>query len=166
MKKLFLALFLGIFVLASCDKKVETKEAFNIDSVKNDIEAWNVTFEEIVKNKDSVGFANLFSEDAVRMAPNVTMQQYVSHFKNQLKPVLEKEFQCKVIMVESVRGKNAKQVGFIWLFASDAARNKVYKAENVMTEFGEKAMKNAQPAIDAWNKLGTIGSDYTDWVVL
>ena len=70
MKKLFLALFLGTFVLASCDKKVETKEAFNIDSVKNDIEAWNVTFEEIVKNKDSVGFANLFSEDAVRMAPN------------------------------------------------------------------------------------------------
>ena len=121
-----------------------------------------------VMNAQNLNKGNLLGLHAgtLKLAPNVTMQQYVSHFKNQLKPVLEKEFQCKVIMVESVRGKNAKQVGFIWLFASDAARNKVYKAENVMTEYGEKAMKNAQPAIDAWNKLGTISSDYTDWVVL
>ncbi|MEY2792888.1 MAG: hypothetical protein RJA76_880 [Bacteroidota bacterium] len=70
MKKLILPLFLGTLLFTSCGSKTETKSAFNLDSTKADIEAWNLKFEDIVKNKDSVGFANLYAEDAVRMPPN------------------------------------------------------------------------------------------------
>lgn len=70
MKKLILPLFLGTLLFSSCGSKTEPKTAFNLDSAKAEIEAWNVNFEAVVKNKDSVGFANLYTEDAVRMAPN------------------------------------------------------------------------------------------------
>jgi ketosteroid isomerase-like protein len=70
MKKLILPLFLGTLLFSSCGSKTETKSAFNLDSAKNEIEAWNVNFETVVKNKDSVGFSNLYAENAVRMAPN------------------------------------------------------------------------------------------------
>ncbi len=70
MKKLILPLFLGSLLFTSCGSKTENKAAFNLDSAKVELEAWNVQFESVVKNKDSVGFANLYTEDAVRMPPN------------------------------------------------------------------------------------------------
>ncbi|UAJ13600.1 YybH family protein [Aquirufa lenticrescens] len=70
MKKLILPLVLGTMIFTSCEQKAEKAAAFDIEAVKKDVEDWQVNFETIVKNKDSVGFANLFAEDAVRMAPN------------------------------------------------------------------------------------------------
>lgn len=72
MKKLILPLLFGTILFTSCEKAAEKKETISQDSLKKEVEAWNVKFEDIVKSKDSVGFANLFSEDAVRMAPNTT----------------------------------------------------------------------------------------------
>ena len=72
MKKLILPLFLGSLLFSSCESKTENKTAFTLDSAKVEIEAWNVNFESVVKNKDSVGFANLYAEDAVRMPPNAS----------------------------------------------------------------------------------------------
>lgn len=46
------------------------KVAFSIDSSKKEIEAWNVKFGAIVKNIDSVGFANLYSLNTVQINPN------------------------------------------------------------------------------------------------
>lgn len=102
----------------------------------------------------------------LKLAPNVSKEQYINFFKQKLKPALEKEFECKVILVESVRGKNANQLGFIWLFTNDAKRNKIYKSEGVYTEFGQNAMNKVQKTIEEWNKLGKIESTYTDWSVL
>lgn len=72
MKKLLLPLSIATIIFASCGTKTETSTAnsFSLDSAKAEIEAWNVKFEAAVKNKDSVGFVNLFAEDAVRMGPN------------------------------------------------------------------------------------------------
>ncbi len=86
MKKLIFPLFLGSLLFTSCGSKTETKSAFNLDSTKAEIEAWNLKFEDIVKNKDSVGFANLYTEDAVRMGPNSPSIQGRS---NILKSVVE-----------------------------------------------------------------------------
>lgn len=102
----------------------------------------------------------------LKLAPNVTMKQYVDFFHNTLQPQLEKEFQCKLVMVEGVRGKGQNQIGFIWLFESEAARNKVYQSEGVYTPFGQNAMNKVQKTIEAWNKLGTAETTYTDWSVL
>jgi hypothetical protein len=102
----------------------------------------------------------------LKLAPNVTMKQYVDFFHSTLQPLMEKEFQCKLILIQSVRGKNKNQTGFIWLFDSDAARNKIYQSEGVYTPFGQNAMKKVQKTLDAWNKLGTAETSYTDWSVL
>ena len=69
MKKLLLPLLLGTMIFTSCEKKAETV-AFDSETAKKEIENWNQSFEAVVKNKDSVGFANLYAEDAVRMGPN------------------------------------------------------------------------------------------------
>jgi hypothetical protein len=102
----------------------------------------------------------------LKLAPNVTMKQYVDFFHSKLQPQLEKEFQCKLVLIEGVRGKGQNQIGFIWLFESDAARNKVYKSEGVYTPFGQNAMNKVQKTLDAWNKLGKAETTYTDWSVL
>lgn len=86
MKKIILPLVLGTILFASCEKKTETSEAFNVDSTKKEIDAWQEKFEASVKNKDSVAFANLFTEDAVRMGPNAVQ---VEGRANILKSVVE-----------------------------------------------------------------------------
>ncbi|MFM6947710.1 MAG: hypothetical protein ACKOWQ_01730 [Aquirufa sp.] len=102
----------------------------------------------------------------LKLAPNVSMKQYVDFFHQTLQPQMEKEFQCKLILIQSVRGKNLNQTGFIWIFDSEAARNKIYKSEGVYTPFGQNAMNKVQKTVDAWNKLGSVETTYTDWSVL
>ena len=86
MKKLLFPLVLATLIFTSCEKKTEKADTFDMEATKKEIEDWNVNFEAIVKNKDSVGFANLFTEDAVRMQPN---SPQVQGRANILKSVIE-----------------------------------------------------------------------------
>jgi ketosteroid isomerase-like protein len=72
MKKLILPIFCGVLLFSACESKTANKVAFDSEAAKKDIESWQEQFESAVKNKDSVAFANLYSEDAIRMAPNTT----------------------------------------------------------------------------------------------
>jgi hypothetical protein len=70
MKKLFLPLLLGTIFFSSCETKTETKSVFNVESTKKELQTYNDEFAAMISKKDSVGFGNLYAEDAVRMYPN------------------------------------------------------------------------------------------------
>lgn len=70
MKKLILPLLLTTILFTSCEKKTESKSTFDADAIKKELQGYNDAFGATITNKDSTGFGNLYSEDAVRMYPN------------------------------------------------------------------------------------------------
>jgi ketosteroid isomerase-like protein len=70
MKKLILPLFLGTMIFTSCEKKAETKQAFDLESAKKEIAEANLAFETAVSKSDSIGLANLYTTDTKWMNPN------------------------------------------------------------------------------------------------
>ena len=72
MKKLFLSLLIGTIFFSSCETKNEKKETFDVESAKKELQTYNDEFAATIAKKDSVGFANLYAADAVRMYPNRT----------------------------------------------------------------------------------------------
>ena len=70
MKKLLLPLLLGSMIFTSCEKKAETKQAFDLESAKKEIAEANLAFETAVSKSDSIGLANLYTTDTKWMNPN------------------------------------------------------------------------------------------------
>lgn len=70
MKKLFLPLLLGTIFFTSCGTKTENKSAFDVESIKKELQTYNDEFAATITKKDSVAFGNLYAADAVRMYPN------------------------------------------------------------------------------------------------
>jgi len=70
MKKLLLPLFLGTMIFTSCEKKAETKQAFDLEAAKKEIAEANLAFETAVSKSDSIGLANLYTTDTKWMNPN------------------------------------------------------------------------------------------------
>ena len=52
MKKLLLPLLLGSMIFTSCEKKAETKQAFDLESAKKEIAEANLAFETAVSKSD------------------------------------------------------------------------------------------------------------------
>ncbi len=69
MKKIILSILLLTF-LFSCNKTKNTKSEFDLANAKKEIEAANQNLVELLAKKDSVGFANSYTEDAKFMGYN------------------------------------------------------------------------------------------------
>ena len=69
MKKIILSILLLTF-LYSCNKTKNTKSEFDLAKAKKEIEAANQNLVELLAKKDSVGFANSYTEDAKFMGYN------------------------------------------------------------------------------------------------
>lgn len=69
MKKIILSILLLTF-LFSCNKTKNTKSEFDLAKAKKEIEAANQNLVELLAKKDSVGFANSYTEDAKFMGYN------------------------------------------------------------------------------------------------
>jgi len=70
MKKLILPLLMGTLIFSSCEKKAETKQAFDLEAAKKEIAEANLAFETAVSKSDSIGLANLYTTDTKWMNPN------------------------------------------------------------------------------------------------
>ncbi len=70
MKKLILPILLGSVMFTACESKTEKKAEFDLASAKEEIAAANLAFETAVSKSDSVGLANLYTEDTKWMNPN------------------------------------------------------------------------------------------------
>ena len=108
------------------------------------------------------------------LAPNlkdgVTMQDYTNFYMNKMIPEIEKAFPgVKGFILKSVRGQDSSSIGVIYIFNSEADRNKYWNNDGTMTAAGQaafnkvndklgKEMEKYETASDAPNK-------YNDWVV-
>ena len=69
MKKMILSVALASLLFA-CNKPSKTKPEFDLANAKKEIEAANQNLVELLAKKDSVGFANSYTEDAKFMGYN------------------------------------------------------------------------------------------------
>ncbi len=102
----------------------------------------------------------------VHLNPDVTLNQVQEFTINKLIPEFEKHFGNKVYSIKGIRGENKYRYGMIYVYESEAARDKFWKDDGSFTELGNSAMEKMQPIMEEFtNKFGEFTYKYTDWVV-
>ena len=79
---------------------------------------------------------------------------------------LEAEFSYCWMIYQFYKQMQAIQIGMIFQFIDEAARDKSYNADGSLTEFGQKVREKMAPIIAETEKIGTNTSKYTDWLIL
>ena len=101
----------------------------------------------------------------IKLKPGVTIDQFKDFYITKVIPEFEKHFAgSKGYMVKSIRGELNNTLGIIWLFPSEAARDKFFDKEE-MSDAGKAASANTEPILKELEKLGTSTSKFVDWVV-
>jgi hypothetical protein len=115
-----------------------------------------------LKKGNLVGVHNM----TVKLAPGVTMEQFVDFYNKTVLPAYEKARPgWKAYPVRRVRGEQADGMGVIILIPSEAERDKYYNADGSDSELGKASVAKVQAVVEAMSKLGTITDRYIDWVV-
>jgi len=102
----------------------------------------------------------------VTLQPGVTMEKFMDFYKTNIIPEMEKNYSnMKAYQVKGIRGEKMNSFGMILVFKSAQDRDKYYKADGSYSELGESAYAKFKPVSDELAKLGTVTSEYTDWIV-
>jgi hypothetical protein len=104
--------------------------------------------------------------DGVKLAPGVTMEQYVNAF-NKLIPAFEKaQNGWKFYPIKRIRGDKSSTYGVMIVIPSMKERDKYYNADGSENELGKSVDKTLEPQMKELAKLGTTPTDrYIDWLV-
>jgi hypothetical protein len=99
----------------------------------------------------------------------VTMQDYTNFFTNKYIPAAEKAFPgVKVYLLKSVRGQDSTGMGLVFIFNSEADRNKYWNNDGSMTELGKTAdakLTEIGKEFDKYVTSSNTPDKYNDWVV-
>jgi hypothetical protein len=106
-----------------------------------------------------------FHEMTITLQPNVTMNQYIDFYKNKIMPAYESNFQAKSYLVKGRRGECVDCFGVMFIWKSEAERDKFFNNEGGLNEYGRSIADKLKPLTDEMAKLGTQSSKYTDWIV-
>jgi hypothetical protein len=106
-----------------------------------------------------------FHEMTIKLDPNVTMNQYLDFYKNKLMPAYESNFQAKAYLVKGRRGECVDCFGVMFIWKSEADRDKYFNTEGGLNEYGRSIADKLKPLADEIAKLGSYTSKYTDWIV-
>ncbi|MEY4309223.1 MAG: hypothetical protein RL422_1426 [Bacteroidota bacterium] len=149
MKKLILPLVLGTMIFTSCEQKAEKAAAFDIEAAKKEIAAWNDQFATAISAKDSVGFANLYAADAVRMGPNAPQIEGKANIINNFNGAMKAGIGSgKLTIVEAFGDENAvTEVGTYELNATDGTQMDKGKYIAIFKRIDGKLV----PVRDIWN---------------
>lgn len=100
----------------------------------------------------------------VTLAPNVTMDQYLDFFKNEIIPVYEKNYQgVKVYLTEGIRGECGNCYGFITAYKSKTGWEKYHNLDGSSTDLGKASFEKMNHVIDELGKLGVNKDRNTTW---
>ena len=104
---------------------------------------------------------------SVELKPGATMDQFIDFFNEKTKPAWEKTHEgMKIFIMKGIRGEHMNEIGMIFQFTDEAARDQSYNADGSLTEFGQKVREKMAPIIAETEKIGTNTSKYTDWLIL
>jgi len=104
---------------------------------------------------------------SVELKPGATMDQFIDFFNKKAKPEWEKIHEgMKVFIMKGIRGENVDEIGMLYQFKDEAARDKSYNDDGSISEFGQKVQEKLAPILTEAGKIGTWTFKYTDWLVL
>jgi hypothetical protein len=104
----------------------------------------------------------------IELKPDATMDEFINFYISRAIPETEKAFDgVKGYLVKAIRGENNKNIGVLWVFRSEADRNKYFNdaGEGGMTAAGRAAMDKLAGVNKEIERYGTASSKFTDWVV-
>ncbi|PWT76584.1 MAG: hypothetical protein C5B59_06245 [Bacteroidetes bacterium] len=105
----------------------------------------------------------------IDLKPGVTMGDYVKFFTTKVIPAYDKAFPgMKTYLIKSVRGQDSSSMGVIFMFNSEADRNKYFKNDGTPTELFTKAnakLDAISKEMDQYVKSSNTPDKYNDWVV-
>jgi hypothetical protein len=123
----------------------------------------NVAFGQGLRKGNLIGVHKI----TVTLKPNVTMDQFETFYVDKVLPEYEKAWVgLKGYLLRSFRDKNSFAI--VWLFESEAARNKYFTSDDKPNELEKAAYAKVKPVEDELEKYGTYTVDYKnddDWVV-
>ena len=99
----------------------------------------------------------------------VTMEDYAKFFTSKAIPAYEKAFPgIKMYLIKSLRGQDSSSIGVIYMFNSEADRNKYFNNDGTMTELGKTAdakLSDLGKEFDKYETSSTAPDKYNDWLV-
>ena len=122
-----------------------------------------VTFGQILKNGNLVGIHVL----TIELNPGVTMKQFQDFHLSTLIPEYEKHYPgWQLYLAKGIRGENKNMYGWIMVAESEKTRDKLYKDNGSLTEYGKVINEKMKPVLEEVEKFGKLKRTYTDWLIL
>jgi hypothetical protein len=99
----------------------------------------------------------------------VTMEDYAKFFTSKAVPAYEKAFPgIKMYLIKSLRGQDSSSIGVIYMFNSEADRNKYFNNDGTMTDLGKAAsakLGDIGKEFDKYETSSNAPDKYNDWLV-
>ena len=99
----------------------------------------------------------------------VTIETYTKFFTSKVIPAYDKAFPgMKTYLIKSLRGVDSSSMGVIFMFNSEAARNKYFNSDGSMTNLGNAASEKLNAVSKEEDKYVTSSpalDKYNDWLV-
>jgi hypothetical protein len=99
----------------------------------------------------------------------VTMEDYAKFFTSKAIPAYEKAFPgIKMYLIKSLRGQDSSSIGVIYMFNSEADRNKYFNNDGTMTQLGTAASAKLSDIGKEFGNYETSSmapDKYNDWLV-
>ena len=104
-----------------------------------------------------------------KLKEGVTLEEYIEFFKSKAIPAYDKTFPgMKTYLIKSVRGQDSTSLGTIYIFNSEADRNKYFSINGTPTElFNSLATKLAdiEKEFEKYLTASNFPDTYNDWLV-
>lgn len=104
-----------------------------------------------------------------KLKEGVKMEDFINFFKSKVIPAYDKAFPgIKTYLVVSVRGQDSARLGTIYMFNSEADRDRYFNKDGTPTELLNTSFAKLGDLLKELEKYATNfeGSDtYNDWVV-
>ena len=118
---------------------------------------------------DGLQKGNLFGVHVitVTLRPNVTIDEFKTFFISKVIPEYEKHWDgLKGYLVQSRRGEYKDRFAIVWLFTSEAARNRYFTRDDKPNALEKAAYLAVGPIEEELKKYGTYTIAYhDDWIV-
>ena len=107
----------------------------------------------------------------VKLKPGVTPERFMEFFNTTVIPEFGKHWpDVKVFTAKAIRGQHKNNIGVIYYFESEDARNKYFSEDGAPTSDGLAMLEKMQPTLDRLEKdyganNSADGTAYTDWIV-